>query len=125
MRLLLDTHVLVWWLDDDPRLGDKARRAIGHPRNEAAVSAATAWEISTKVALGKLRFEHDLLSVLRTNDFTPLPISVEHATAAGALPRHHGDPFDRLLIAQAVTEGLTVVTGDRRFGTYDVAVLEA
>lgn len=124
MRLLLDTHTLLWWLADRD-LGSDARAAIADPLNDVFVSAATAWELSTKKALGKLRAPDDLTTQLETNAFTPLPISVDHAIAAGSLPRHHDDPFDRMLIAQASIEGLTVVTRDERFAAYGVRLLAA
>ena len=124
MRLLLDTHVLLWWLADRDLSAD-ARATIGDPATDVFVSAATAWEISTKKALGKLKAPDDLATQLEANAFTPLPISVDHAIAAGALPRHHDDPFDRMLIAQASLEGLTVVTRDERFAAYEVGLLTA
>lgn len=87
------------------------------------VSAATVWEISIKVARGKLRVQGDLEEHLRINRFHPLPVTVAHALAAGALPRHHGDPFDRMLVAQAVIESLTLVTADKRQAAYEVPVI--
>ncbi|HLF99922.1 MAG TPA: type II toxin-antitoxin system VapC family toxin [Acidimicrobiia bacterium] len=125
MNLLLDTSALLWWLAEDPGLSPGARRAIASPANTAWVSAATSWEISTKVALGKLRFDRELPAVVEANGFRPLGLSLEHCWAAGNLPRHHGDPFDRMLIAQALTEGLTIVTRDRHFSAYGVSVLDA
>lgn len=124
MRLLLDTHALLWWLADR-ELGVDARAAIEDPLNEVFVSAATAWEISIKRALGKLRVPDDLTTQLEANDFTPLAISIDHAFAAGSLPKHHDDPFDRMLIAQATLEKLTLVTRDQHFAAYDVRLLAA
>lgn len=124
MRLLLDTHTLLWWLADRD-LNAGARAAIGDPLNDVFVSAATAWEISIKRSLGKLRAPDDLITQLEINAFTPLAISVDHAIAAGSLPRHHDDPFDRMLIAQASVEELTVVTRDERFAAYEVRLLAA
>jgi PIN domain nuclease of toxin-antitoxin system len=89
------------------------------------VSAATAWEISIKKSLGKLAAPDDLEHQVRAGGFSPLPISIAHGVAAGQLPRHHEDPFDRMLIAQALAEGLTIVTRDKRFGDYGVALLPA
>lgn len=109
----------------DRDLASDARAAIADPTNDVFVSAATAWEISIKRALGKLRAPDDLTAQLETNAFKPLPISVDHAIAAGSLPRHHDDPFDRMLIAQALLEQLTVVTRDPRFAPYDVRLLAA
>lgn len=122
MRLLLDTHALLWWLADDG-LTDRARDAVADQANLVMVSAVSAWEISIKKALGKLTAPDDLEQQMDEGGFAPLPITVRHGIAAGELPRHHDDPFDRMLIAQAVAEGLTVVTHDKRFADYDVAIL--
>lgn len=124
MRLLLDTNALLWWLADE-LLANDARDAIADPANLVAVSAASAWEISLEKALGKLAAPDDLEQQLRTGGFTPLPISIAHGVLAGQLPRHHDDPFDRMLIAQAHAEGLTIVTRDKRFADYGVALLRA
>jgi PIN domain nuclease of toxin-antitoxin system len=122
MRLLLDTHALLWWLADEG-LTDQARDAIADPANLVMVSAASAWEISIKKALGKLSAPDDLEGQVDASGFNPLPISIAHGLAAGRLRRHHDDPFDRMLIAQAFAEGLTVVTHDKRFADYNVAIL--
>ena len=95
MSLLLDTHALLWWLSDDPALKAEARQAIGQASNTIYVSAASAWEISIKKALGKLDAPNDLHGALLANHFEALPITTGHATSAGQLPRHHDDPFDR------------------------------
>lgn len=124
MRLLLDTHALLWWLADE-QLTAEARAAIADPKNAVAVSAASAWEISIKKALGKLAAPDDLDEQVRACDFAALPISISHAMTAGQLPRHHDDPFDRMLIAQAQLEQMTVITRDKRFGDYDVAITPA
>jgi len=124
VRLLLDTHALLWWLAD-VELSPRAREAIADPANSVAVSAASAWEISIKQALGKLAVPDDLAEQIRVSDLSPLPIQISHALAAGQLPRHHEDPFDRMLIAQAQIEGMAVVTRDKRFADYDVAVVSA
>jgi len=124
VRLLLDTHALLWWLADEG-LSPRARAAIADPDNLVAVSAASAWEISIKKALGKLAAPDDLDEQLRSGGFTALPISIAHATAAGRLARHHEDPFDRMLIAQALSESLSIVTRDKRFDDYGVALLPA
>lgn len=124
MRLLLDTHALLWWLADES-LNDHARDAIADPANLVVVSAASAWEISIKKALGKLAAPDDLEHQLQAGGFAPLPISVRHGIAAGQLPHHHEDPFDRMLIAQAFAEGLTIVTRDKRFDDYRVPLLAA
>lgn len=125
MRLLLDTHVLLWWLANDSALGEEAREGISAPGSSVYVSAASAWEISIKQALGKLDAPSDLVRQLGTHRFEPLPITVSHAYAAGALPRHHDDPFDRMLVAQAGAEGLTLVTRDPRIVLYGVSTLAA
>ncbi len=125
MNLLLDTHVLLWWLSDDKMLGAKARAAIANPDVQVFVSAASAWEISIKMTLGKLDAPENLEEALDTSGFTPLPITIDHALAAGRLPEHHRDPFDRMLIAQAQLERLTLVTHDGAFGHYDVGLLDA
>lgn len=122
MRLLLDTRALLCWLADEG-LTDQARNAIADPDNLVMVSAASAWEISIKKALGKLSAPDDLERQVDENGFVPLPISITHGIAAGQLPRHHEDPFDRMLIAQAYAEGLTIVTRDKRFADYNVATL--
>jgi PIN domain nuclease of toxin-antitoxin system len=123
VSLLLDTHILLWWLSDDPLLPASAREAIASPDNEVMVSAATAWEIAIKKAVGRLEAPDDLLEVLDSNDFHPLPITASHALLAGGLPLHHSDPFDRMLIAQAGAENLTLVSVDSRFPRYDVELL--
>jgi PIN domain nuclease of toxin-antitoxin system len=123
VRLLLDTHALLWWLADEG-LTDQARDAIADPANLVMVSAASAWEISIKKALGKLSAPDDLDHQVDQSGFIPLPISIAHGMAAGQLPRHHDDPFDRMLIAQALAEGLTIVTHDKRFAGYEVATLK-
>lgn len=125
MRLLLDTHVLLWALADPAHLGDGARLAIQDGRNEVLVSAATVWEIAIKRAAGKLDAPDDLLGVALATGFGSLPISARHASIAGALPPHHRDPFDRMLVAQARVESLTVVTRDERFDLYGADVLPA
>jgi len=127
VRLLLDTHALLWWLFDDPKLSSAARSAIVSPANEIMVSAASAWEIATKHRLGRLPEAGDvpvrLPYYLRRARFAVLAISLEHAQAAGALPGPHKDPFDRMLVAQARIEDLAVATVDRAFRDYGVAVI--
>ena len=125
MRLLLDTSTLLWWLDDDRKLGAAARAAIASPDNEVYVSAASAWEISVKRASGKLDAPFDVADALERSFFIELPIEVAHAMAAGELPSHHKDPFDRMLVAQARVEGLTLVAHDAGIARYDVELLDA
>lgn len=123
MNLLLDTHVVLWVFADPDRLSPKVRAAIIDPRNMVAVSAATVWEIEIKRQLGKLDAPDGFASLCIERGFDELPISFAHAHAAGALPRHHDDPFDRMLIAQAIVDGLDLVTADSAFRHYDVRIL--
>jgi PIN domain nuclease of toxin-antitoxin system len=123
VKFLLDTHVLLWWLSDNKSLTTKAAAAIKNGENTIFVSAATGWEISIKRALGKLKVPDDLEKTLESNSFQQLPISLQHGLVAGALPRHHDDPFDRMLIAQAKTNQLTMITHDVRMEQYGVSIL--
>ncbi len=124
MNLLLDTHTFLWWLADDPKLGKRARQAIADGSALVHVSAATLWEIAIKQALGKLEVESaDLAAEIPANGFVELPITGSHALRAGALPRHHDDPFDRMLVAQALDEGLTLVTRDPALEAYELSTL--
>ena len=124
MKLLLDTHVLLWWLADDDRLPAATRDAVSVAA-EARFSAASVWEIAIKRTLGRLEVPEDYLEAVEESDIQLLSITGEHAEAAGALPRHHDDPFDRMLIAQARIDELTLVTADRRLPDYGVPVLLA
>jgi PIN domain nuclease of toxin-antitoxin system len=123
--LLLDTHAFLWWNAYNPALGSRARDAIGAPDNLVYVSAATAWEIAVKRAAGKLEAPGDIAAWIRDDGFSDLAIEVEHVIASAELPRHHRDPFDRLLIAQARLEELTLVTSDVEIGKYEVETLAA
>ena len=126
MRLLLDTHVWLWWLGDDRRLSRRVRQALGDSRNEVYVSAASAWEIAIKTAVGKLRLiKADLEAEIAANGFLELAVRTRHAIRAGGLGPVHEDPFDRMLVAQAQVEDLAIVTGDPMFERYGVPVLEA
>lgn len=122
MKLLLDTHAVLWWRSDDRRLGRPARRAIA-AADQVLVSSASAWEVAIKAALGKLRLPGPFEEGVERSGFTQLPISFAHAAAVATLPNHHGDPFDRMLIAQAIVEGCTLVTGDAQFEPYGLPVL--
>ncbi|WP_233517682.1 type II toxin-antitoxin system VapC family toxin [Geodermatophilus marinus] len=121
--LLLDTHVLLWWLFGDERLTPTMQEAIADPASTVLVSAASAWEAAIKAALGKLAVPSSLAEEVDRQGFDALPVTVEDGLAAGALPRHHDDPFDRMLIAQAQRRRLVLVSSDRRFADYDVATL--
>lgn len=123
MDLLLDTHVFIWWAAKDDKLSDVARAAIADETNRVIVSAVSVWEISIKRAVGKLAFADDILKVLGRTGFEELDITPRHADAAGSLPPHHADPFDRLLVAQARIEGLVLVTQDRQIRPYGVPVI--
>ncbi|MGW1318890.1 type II toxin-antitoxin system VapC family toxin [Streptomyces sp. NPDC002426] len=124
MRLLLDTHVVLWWLDASPELSEDVRDLL-RTEPEVHVSAATPWEIAVKQNLGKLEGAADLAERARDMQFKPLPVTAEHGVKAGRLPPLHRDLFDRILVAQAQTEGLTVVTRDKWIPQYDVPVMHA
>ena len=125
MILSLDTHVLLWWLDDPNQLSKPAKKAISDGRNSVYVSAAVAWEIAIKKALGKLDAPDDLEAVIAANRFLPLPVTIPHALALLSLPNHHRDPFDRILIAQALHEGFRLVTRDVEIARYPVPQIVA
>ena len=124
LRILLDTHALIWWLADSRRLPQSVRDAISDASNEKLVSAATAWEIATKFRIGRLPeaavLAEDIAGALAEQGFEELPLTVDDGSRAGALPGHHRDPFDRMLIAQALARNLTIVTGDPLFDRYGV-----
>lgn len=122
MRILLDTHVFLWWRANDDRLDEAARQLIADAEL-AFVSAASAWEVAIKAALGKLRIPGSFEKAVEESRFSKLPITFGHAAAVGQLPPHHLDPFDRMLVAQAESEGLTLVTHDRRFEPYRVPIV--
>jgi len=123
MNLLLDTHVLIWW-DEGRKLAAAARRAI-EDADTVYVSAASAWEVAIKVGLGRLRPLRTVEEAVEESGFVELPITFRHAERVAGLPAHHRDPFDRLLIAQAELEGLTLVSRDPVFGRYVVERIEA
>jgi len=126
VKLLLDTHAFLWWITDDPHLSHRARTLIGGGENEVFLSAASAWELAVKVALGRVELEQPLdrfvPDQLERNGFQALPVSVRHALALPALPPLHRDPFDRMLVAQALTEEMTLVSADREIRRYPVPV---
>lgn len=122
MSLLLDTHTFIWWVMGEP-MEPAAMGQIADPGMLVAVSAASIWEFGIKRAIGKLRFDGSMAAEIRQGGFEPLDISSEHAERAGGLPQHHRDPFDRMLIAQALSEELTIVTRDDIFAAYGVDLL--
>ena len=125
MRVLLDTHVLLWWLSGEEALSAAARSAIADADNETFVSAASAWEISIKYKQGRLptaaNFVADLDEAIARHGFSAVPITVHHGNRAGALPLHHKDPFDRMLIAQAGYENIPIVSADVQLDAYGIA----
>jgi PIN domain nuclease of toxin-antitoxin system len=124
VKLLLDSHAFLWWLADDPKLSAEAKQAVADPSSIVHVSAATVWELSIKATLGKLDLDGaDLVKEIEENDFVELPMTARHALAAATLPQHPDDPLDRMLIAQAQIEGLTVVTRDPDFRACGVTIL--
>lgn len=125
MRLLLDTHALLWWLTEPQILSGGAYEAIANPFSDVFVSPVSVWEIAVKRALGKLRAPDNLEASIKDQGFTPLSLTFFHAEQAGALSPHHGDPFDRMLVAQAQAEGLILVTRDARIPLYGVRTLTA
>jgi PIN domain nuclease of toxin-antitoxin system len=125
VKLLLDTHAFLWWVDGGGKLSRKARSAIASARNECFLSVASAWEIAIKVSLGTLRIEGALdrfvPEQMAANGFQPLAIDLRHTARVAILPFHHRDPFDRLLVAQALEEELRIVTADPVFQKYGLA----
>ena len=125
MRLLLDAHALLWWLADDPSLGQSARDLISDPANEVFVSAATVWEISVKRALGKFEAPDDLVGALASEGFKEAPILASDGERAGSLDPHHRDPFDRMLVVQALRLDAAVVTRHPVFAHYGTRTVAA
>jgi len=125
VRLLLDSHVIVWWGAFPARLRPETEAALRSPANEVFLSAASVWELGLKVARGKLSLPADYAARLLAAGFEELPVTVAHADRAMHLPPLHADPFDRLLIAQALAEGMVLVTSDRAITGYDVPLMPA
>lgn len=127
MRLLLDTHAFLWFVLNDPSLSAAARAIVGDPQNDVLISPATCWEIAIKVSIGKYQlpgpFADFLDDQIARNDLTMLPISVRHTAVVASLPFHHKDPFDRLLIAQAIVENIPLLSVDAVFDSYPVTRL--
>jgi PIN domain nuclease of toxin-antitoxin system len=124
VRVLVDSHVALWWLDDSVSLGPQCRELIAQA-DEVYMSAVTPWELGIKRALGKLTMPDGIAAALESGGFLPLAISVAHAELAPALPAHHRDPFDRMLVAQAQLEALTLATADRKLAAYDIDLVDA
>ncbi|NJL78781.1 MAG: type II toxin-antitoxin system VapC family toxin [Richelia sp. RM2_1_2] len=125
MKFLLDTHTLIWWLANDKTLSEKAIKVITNPDNIIFVSAASAWEIAIKKQIGKLTAPDDLETQIEQKDFHSLPINISHAVYIEKLPLHHHDPFDRIIIAQAVCEKMKIISRDKKFDAYPVDVIKS
>lgn len=125
MKFLLDTNTLIWWLGNDATLSQTAKKIIANPDNLIFVSAASAWEIAIKKQIGKLNVPDDLETQIKQKDFQALPIDISHAAYIEKLPLHHKDPFDRIIIAQAICENMKILTRDKKFDIYQVGVIES
>ena len=126
MRVLLDTNALIWWLSDSPRLRAEARGVIADPGNQILVSAVSLWEVAIKVRIGKLQADISEIEVeIERESFRRISIASEHLRALMSLPQHHRDPFDHLLIAQAISEEATLLTSDRQMTQYALPVISA
>ncbi len=127
MKLLLDTHTLVWWMSDDDQLSDRALSYVSDPQNQIFVSAASAYEISLKHSMGRFPeaeiLSHNWTNIIHRAGFDLIDISSAHGLRAGLLPKHHGDPFDRLLIATTLEETMSLVSKDREIAQYDVPMI--
>ncbi len=123
-RLLLDTHILLWWLSDDENLGEQAKKMIADTRNEVFISAATTWEIAIKKAKGLLEAPNDMDRIVEDEGFSKLPVSLFHGEKAGDLPEIYRDPFDRMLVAQAQAEGLEIMTVDPEIPKYGIKLID-
>ena len=128
MKLLLDTHIFIWWADHPEKLSPAALSALEDETNELVLSVASVWEMQIKIQLGKLKLSLPLKELVKnqqdTNNLTVSPVALPHVLALDALPFHHKDPFDRLLIAQSIEEGLTLVTADSQFSAYSIKLLQ-
>ncbi len=123
MKLLLDTHAALWWLSDDDRITEHVGRHLTDETNQVLLSAVVVWELAIKRSLGKLDAPDDLVSILLDAGAQPLPVTLDHAAAVETLPWHHRDPFDRMLVAQAVTEDAAIVSRDQPFSEYGVSIV--
>jgi len=129
MRVLLDTHIFLWWVKDDPRLGSRARSIISDVDNKLLLSAASGWEIAIKSKLGKLEITGDIIAFtyeqIQINAISELPVQMNHTLHVAMLPGLHRDPFDRLLVAQSQLERIPILTGDTQIMAYSVEVIKA
>jgi PIN domain nuclease of toxin-antitoxin system len=125
MRILIDTHILIWWLDDNDRLSTPIRKRIANPDNQIFISAISIFEISMKMSLGKLSLGDSLEKQLQINAIDTLPFSLNHALTAETLPWHHRDPFDRMLIAQSLSEKMPIISCDEQFIPYNISLIRA
>jgi PIN domain nuclease of toxin-antitoxin system len=123
LKLILDTHAALWWLSDDARVGSEVARHLVDDTNEVLLSAVVVWEFAIKRSLGKLEGPEDLAATLLTAGAQPLPVTLDHAAAVATLPWHHRDPFDRLLVAQALIEGAALVSRDEALRSYGVQLI--
>ena len=122
MNVLLDTHILLWWLDDSDDLSSRAREIISNPSNTIFISAVVLWEIRLKQSLGKLTLPSGFEAALADGSFEALPLTAAHTLGIAGMPWHHRDPFDRMLVAQAAAEGFTFLTADRALAAYGECV---
>jgi PIN domain nuclease of toxin-antitoxin system len=125
MKLLLDTHVLLWWLEDHPRLGPVARRHIADRQHQVYFSAASVWEVGLKESKGLLKLSQDFDAKLAAEPLVPLAVTHHHGRRGALLPPVHKDPFDRVLVAQCILEGMSLVTQDRLLAEYGIPLIEA
>jgi PIN domain nuclease of toxin-antitoxin system len=123
VKLILDTHAALWWLSDDDRVGSEVARQLTDDTNQVLLSAAVIWEVAIKRSLGKLQAPKDLAPTLLGAGAQPLPVTLDHAAALETLPWHHRDPFDRLLVAQAITEGAALISRDEPLSRYGVSLV--
>ena len=124
-KLLLDTQVFLWWLNDDQRLGNEAKELISNQNNEIFISAVSGWEISIKRRLGKLKAPEYLNEIVEKAGFEHLPVTFLHGETAVGLPMYHRDPFDRMLVAQAQVEGLILISSDKLISRYEIKTIKA
>ena len=124
MKIIIDTHILLWWVVNDQRLPQKARRLIENPKNNIIVSAASIWEIAIKQALGRIKVDlKELEETIAENIFESLPVKLHHAIQVSELPAHHSDPFDQMLVAQCLAETAYLLTHDEQLQKYGKAIM--